>query len=59
LTRFSGTVRSTQPRTRVERNEYNLERFSTSGLPPVLGWDDDLMYKLDFRFVRPKSRAGE
>jgi hypothetical protein len=43
----------------VERNEYNLERYSTPGLPAVLGWDDDLMFKLDFRFVRPTSHASE
>ena len=43
----------------VESNEYNLERYSTPGLPPVLAWDDDLMFKLDFRFVRPSSRASE
>ena len=41
----------------VESNEYNLDRYSTPGLPSVLGWDDDLMLKLDFRFVRPSSRA--
>jgi hypothetical protein len=35
----------------VEYNEYNLDRYSTPGLPAVLGWDDDLMFKLDFRFV--------
>ena len=43
----------------VEYNEYNLDRFSTPGLPAVLGWDDDLMYKLDFRFVRPNPRKSE
>ncbi|HEX7237469.1 MAG TPA: hypothetical protein VF405_10945 [Gammaproteobacteria bacterium] len=42
----------------VETNEYNLDRYSTPGLPPVLAWDDDLFYKLDFRFVRPMSRAS-
>jgi hypothetical protein len=40
----------------AERNEYNLDRYSTPGLPAVLGWDDDLMFKLDFRFVRPNPR---
>ena len=43
----------------VEYNEYNLDRYSTPGLPPVLGWDDDLMYKLDFHFVRPNPRRSE
>jgi hypothetical protein len=43
----------------VERNEYNLDRYSTLGLPAVLGWDDDLMFKLDFRFVRPTSRGSQ
>jgi hypothetical protein len=43
----------------VERNEYNLDRYSTPGLPAVLAWDDDLMFKLDFRFVRPTSHASE
>jgi hypothetical protein len=43
----------------VESNEYNLDRYSTPGLPVVLGWDDDLMLKLDFRFVRPSSRAAQ
>ena len=43
----------------AERNEYNLDRFSTPGLPAVLAWDDDLMFKLDFRFVRPISHAAE
>ena len=43
----------------VEYNEYNLERYSTPGLPPVLGWDDDVYYKLDFRFVRPNPRASQ
>jgi hypothetical protein len=43
----------------VELNEYNLDRYSTPGLPAPLGWDDDLMYKLDFRFVRPSSRKSE
>ena len=42
----------------VEYNEYNLDRYSTPGLPPVLGWDDDLMYKVDFRFVRPSKRKS-
>jgi hypothetical protein len=42
----------------VEYNEYNLDRYSTPGLPAVLGWDDDLLYKLDFRFVRPSSRKS-
>jgi hypothetical protein len=42
----------------VETNEYNLERYSTPGLPPVLAWDDDLFYKVSFRFVRPSSRAS-
>lgn len=41
----------------VEYNEYNLERYSTPGLPLVLGWDDDVLYKLSFRFVRPSKRA--
>ena len=39
----------------AEYNEYNLERWQLPGLPTVLGWDDDLMYKLDFRFVRPST----
>jgi len=43
----------------IERNEYNLDRYSTPGLPAVLAWDDDLMLKLDFRFVRPTSRGSE
>ena len=43
----------------AEFNEYNLDRYSTPGLPAVLAWDDDLMFKLDFRFVRPTSRASE
>jgi hypothetical protein len=43
----------------VEYNEYNLDRYSTPGLPAVLGWDDDLMYKLDFRFVRPSKRTTQ
>jgi len=42
----------------AEYNEYNLDRYSTPGLPAVLGWDDDLMYKLDFRFVRPSKRKS-
>jgi len=41
----------------VESNEYNLERYSTPGLPPVLAWDNDLFFKLAFRFVRPAARA--
>jgi hypothetical protein len=43
----------------VERNEYNLDRFSTPGLPLVLAWNDDLMCKLDFRFVRLAAHASE
>jgi hypothetical protein len=43
----------------VESNEYNLDRYSTPGLPAVLGWDDDVMYKLDFRFVRPSARTSD
>jgi hypothetical protein len=43
----------------AEYNEYNLDRWQLPGLPTVLGWDDDLMYKLDFRFVRPRSRKNE
>jgi hypothetical protein len=43
----------------VESNEYNLDRFSTPGLPEVLGWDDDLFFKVDFRFVRPTARASQ
>jgi hypothetical protein len=43
----------------VEHNEYNLDRFSTPDLPLVLAWNDDLMYKLDFRFVRPAAHASE
>jgi len=43
----------------AEYNEYNLDRFSTPGLPTVLGWDDDVMYRLDFRFVRPSKRKSE
>jgi hypothetical protein len=43
----------------VEHNEYNLDRYATPGLPPVLAWDDDLMFKLDFRFVRPSSHAKQ
>ena len=42
----------------AEYNEYNLERWQLPGLPTVLGWDDDLMYKLDFRFVRPSARKS-
>jgi len=42
----------------VESNEYNLDRYSTPGLPAVLGWDDDLFFKLAFRFVRPSSHAS-
>jgi len=42
----------------IERNDYNLDRYSTPGLPAVLGWDDDLMFKLDFRFVRPASHGS-
>jgi hypothetical protein len=40
----------------VEFNEYNLDRYSSPGLAPVLAWDDDLFYKVDFRFVRPTPR---
>lgn len=43
----------------AEYNEYNLERYSTPGLPAVLGWDDDLLFKLDFRFVRPNPRRSD
>lgn len=43
----------------VESNEYNLDRYSTPGMVPVLGWDDDLMFKLDFRFMRPNPRARQ
>jgi len=43
----------------VESNEYNLERYSTPGLPPPLAWDDDLMFKVDFRFVRPNPRGPQ
>lgn len=43
----------------LESNEYNLDRYSTPGLPPVLAWNDDLMFKLDFRFVRPSLRKSE
>jgi hypothetical protein len=43
----------------VESNEYNLDRYSTAGLPAVLAWDDDLMVKLDFRFARPTARASQ
>jgi hypothetical protein len=43
----------------VEYNEYNLDRYSTPGLPPVLGWDDDVYYKLDFRFERPNPRGPQ
>jgi hypothetical protein len=43
----------------AELNEYNLDRYSTPGLPAVLAWDDDLMFKLDFRFVRPNARRSE
>jgi len=43
----------------TEFNEYNLDRYSTPGLPAVLAWDDDLMFKLDFRFVRPSPRAND
>jgi hypothetical protein len=43
----------------VEYNEYNLERYSDPGLPLVLAWDDDVLYKLAFRFVRPSKRAAE
>ena len=43
----------------TEFNEYNLDRYATPGLPRLLAWDDDLMFKLDFRFVRPNPRASE
>jgi hypothetical protein len=43
----------------IEMNEYNLDRYSTPGLPPVLAWDDDLLFKLDFRFVRPNPRTNQ
>ena len=43
----------------TEFNEYNLDRYATPGLPAPLAWDDDLMFKLDFRFVRPNPRAKE
>jgi len=43
----------------AEYNEYNLDRYSTPGQPAVLGWDDDLLFKIDFRFVRPSSHASE
>jgi hypothetical protein len=43
----------------AEANEYNLDSYSTPGLPPVLAWDDDLLFRLDFLFVRPRSRARE
>ena len=43
----------------AEYNEYNLERWQAPGLPTVLGWDDDLMYKVDFRFLRPSARKSQ
>ena len=43
----------------AEYNEYNLERWQAPGLPTVLAWDDDLMYRLDFRFVRPSKRTTQ
>ena len=41
----------------LEFNEYNLDRYSTPGLPSVLAWNDDLLIRIDFRFVRPRSHA--
>jgi len=55
----NGLAKGSQIAFSAEYNEYNLERWQLPGLPTVLGWDDDLMYRLDFRFMRPSKRRSE
>jgi len=52
----NGRVKGSELILNAEFNEWNLDRFSTPGMVPVLAWDDDMTIRLDLRFVRPRSR---